>query len=66
MVIDSGSQRSFISQSLASKLKLPLISQISIQLSTFGTEPVLHEFDVVKTRVQIGSHRFVAKFLVYK
>ena len=60
-----GSQRSFISTTLVNKLKLPVVDTVRIHLSTFGSDPVPTEMDVVKCRVQIGAHRLAAKFLIH-
>ena len=64
-LIDSGSQRSFISTSLARELQLPVIATVKIRLATFGSDFSEQELPIVKAKVQIGKRRFTAKFLVY-
>ena len=64
-MVDSGSQKSFISPKLAQDLKLPVINKVRLQLSTFGKEAETHEFDVVKARIQMGGYNFVAKLIIH-
>ena len=64
-LIDSGSQRSFICAKLANKLKLPVVGTVNMNLSTFGTDPTLQVFHVVRAKIQIGSRRFTGKLIVH-
>ena len=61
---DTGFQRSFVSPELVRKLNLPVIEQIPVHLSAFGTDTVLHFFDIVK--VQVGKRCIPIKLLVHK
>ena len=63
-LIDSGSQRSFICAKLANELKLPVVSTVNMNLSTFGTDQTLQVFHVVRAKMQIGSRRFTGKLIV--
>ena len=62
-LIDSGSQHSFICAKLANKLKLPVVSTVNMNLSTFGTDPTPQVFHVVRAKMQIGSRRFTGKLI---
>ena len=63
---DTGSQRSFVSPELVRKLKLPVIEQIPVHLSTFGNDTALHFSDVVKVKVQVGKRRIPINLLVHE
>ena len=59
-----GSQRSFISPEIVCRLKLPVIEQVPIQLSTFGNDSTSCLLDLVKVKVQFGKQCFPVKLLV--
>ena len=65
VLIDSGSQRSFICAKLADKLKLPVVGTVNMSLSTFGTDPTPQVFHVIRAKMQIGSRRFTGKLIVH-
>ena len=61
---DTGLQRSFISPELVRKLKLPVIEQVPVHLSTFGNDTALNFLDLVKVKFQVGRRRIPIKLLV--
>ena len=64
-LIDSGSQKSFISTELAKRLKLPVVNKIRMQLNAFLGNSLSKEFDVVKARVKLGHRHFVCRLIVH-
>ena len=61
----TGSQRSFVSPGLVTKLNLLVIEQVPVHLSTFGNDTTLHFLDLVKIKVQMGRRRIPIKLLVH-
>ena len=66
VLLDSGSQRSFISPKLVKQLQLPVIARIPMQIETFGSEIIAETFDMVKVKVKLGFKRVNMKFLVHE
>ena len=62
---DTGSQRSFVSPEIVSRLNLPVLEKVPIQLATFGNDSTSCLLDLVKVKIQLGNHRFTVKLLVY-
>ena len=64
-LLDTGSQRSFISSDLAQRLALPVVNQVPLRITTFGGEGETQIFDVVKLKVQVGRYRFTCRLIVH-
>ena len=64
-LIDTGSQKSFISAELAKKLQLPVVNTVRLSITTFGGEGVIKEFDAIRLKVQLGYYRFVCRLIVH-
>ena len=47
---DTGSQRSFVSPKIVRRVKLPVVEQVPIQLSTFGNNSMSCLLDLVRVR----------------
>uniref|UniRef100_T1IJK2 Reverse transcriptase domain-containing protein n=1 Tax=Strigamia maritima TaxID=126957 RepID=T1IJK2_STRMM len=58
--VDGGSQRTFIRQEIANKLKLVKVGSETINLSVFGREPVLSHCERVRLTVMSSSGEGVA------
>ena len=65
-LVDSGSQKSFISKTLANKLNLPVIAKVCLNLNTFGSGNIIQEFEVVKARIQLGKVKVNVKLIVHE
>ena len=65
MLIDTGSQKSFISTNLARRLNLKPIKCINVRLSTFGGSGECQTLEVVRVKINVGHHQFTAQFIVH-
>ncbi|XP_066967517.1 uncharacterized protein [Macrobrachium rosenbergii] len=65
MFLDTGSQRSFISTSLACKLKLKVIREVKLNLASFASQSVTGEYETVGGRVHLGKRVVRVKLVVH-
>ena len=65
MLIDTGSQKSFISTNLARKLNLKPIKCINVRLSTLGGSGECQTLEVVRVKINVGHHQFTAQLIVH-
>lgn len=63
-VLDTGSHHSFISSYQASKLKLPVIKRVALNIAPFGSQVVKGEFDVVTCHIHLGERVVCTKLVV--
>ncbi|XP_064483001.1 uncharacterized protein LOC135395842 [Ornithodoros turicata] len=67
-VIDGGSDRTFITESLATSLRLPIVDEISISIATFGdsekTNPIKRKVANIQLRSQYDTQELIIQAVI--
>ncbi|XP_068213457.1 uncharacterized protein [Palaemon carinicauda] len=66
LILDSGSQRSFISAKIASQLGLPVVGRVSLNIAPFGSAEISRQYNVVSCRVEMGKRTMRMKVVAHE